>query len=183
MMKLNACLLLLVCIPPSAQVTSDIYRTNAGKVLFSSEARLEVINASSGRLQGALNTTRRNFAFAVPISSFEGFNVALQKEHFNENYLESDRFPVATFTGKIIEDIDFSTSGTVEVRAKGQLTIHGVEQERIIKITLTLQEGKIGVVSKFTVLLKDHDIKIPKIVHEKIAAEVMIEVHAELKNN
>jgi len=60
----------------------------------------------------------------------------LQKEHFNENYLESDKYPEASFKGKIIEDIDLDKDGEYEVRAKGELTIHGIMQERIIKANI-----------------------------------------------
>ena len=163
----------------SAQV--NMYKTEHGKVQFHSEAQLEIINAASDKMKGVLNTTSRNFAFVIPISSFQGFNIALQREHFNENYMESDKYPNATFSGKIIEDVDFLTRGNMVVRAKGILAIHGVEQERIIKVSLSIRDGSVQVSSRFGVLLKDHDIKIPKIVHEKIASEIMVEVNAELK--
>jgi polyisoprenoid-binding protein YceI len=120
------------------------------------------------------------FAFAVNITSFAGFNSPLQKEHFNENYMESNLYPTASFSGKIIEDINFTTDGTYSIRAKGNLTVHGVVQERIIKVELTIKDGKINVASNFTVLLSEHNIPIPKVVHEKLASEIKVEVKAEL---
>jgi len=116
----------------------------------------------------------------VNISSFAGFNSPLQKEHFNENYMESNLYPTASFSGKIIEDINFTTDGTYSIRAKGNLTVHGVVQERIIKVELTIKDGKINVASNFTVLLSEHNIPIPKVVHEKLASEIKVEVKAEL---
>ena len=76
---------------------------------------------------------KKNFSLKVDVHSFQGFNSPLQKEHFNENYLESDKYPVASFTGKIIEDVDLSADGAYELRTKGTITIHNIPQERIIK--------------------------------------------------
>ena len=112
--------------------------------------------------------------------SFEGFNGPLQKEHFNENYLESLKYPKATFAGKIIEKIDFQKDGTYPVRAKGKLSVHGVEQERIIKSSLEIKGDRLVVRSTFTVPLSDHAISIPKIVHQKIAEEIEVTVEATL---
>lgn len=166
---------------PLAAWSQSIYRCSNGYIRFNSDAALELINASSGELKGLMDTTAKTFAFAVKISSFEGFNAALQREHFNENYMESHSYHSATFRGKIIEDINFGLPGTYNVRAKGILNIHGVEQERIIKGTITVKGESILIESAFTVLLKDHNIKVPKVVHEKIASEIEVLVKAELK--
>jgi polyisoprenoid-binding protein YceI len=174
-------LLIAIFLMPPFQENSNNFLTDHGKVKFKSDAQLEIIDASSNQLKGILNPDNRHFAFAVTVSSFTGFNAALQRDHFNENYLESDKYPMATFAGKIIEEIDFSKKQTIEARAKGMLNIHGVEQERIILTTLTINEKTIDVHSKFNVSLKDHDIRVPKVVHEKIASEISIEVDAELK--
>ncbi len=159
--------------------------TEKGKISFLSNAPLEVIRASSDKLQGAIDAEKRTFVFKIAIKSFKGFNSALQKTHFNENYMESDKFPEAIFKGKIIENIDLMQEGTHEVRAKGKLNIHGVEQERIIKANLLSQNGKIKVTSEFTVPLADHDITIPKLVYQKIATEIEVSMEAtfELLNN
>jgi len=156
-------------------------RCENGKISFKSEASLEVIAAKSNKLRGAIEPEYNTFAWSVEIRSFEGFNSPLQKEHFNENYMESTKYPKASFAGKIIEKIDFQTDGTYEIRAKGQLIVHGVEQERIVKGTLEVQNGKIRIRCSFTVPLSDHNISIPKIVHQKIAEEINVTVEAELK--
>ena len=95
--------------------------------------------------------------------------------------MESTRFPTAFFKGKIIEDVDFKKNSIWNVRAKGVLSIHGVDQERIIKATIIIRNGVLIVTSKFNVLLKDHHIKVPKVVHEKIATEIFVDVNTELK--
>lgn len=157
-----------------------MYGTNNGSVTFSSDAPLELIKASSKEMRGKFDIARKIFAFTVKITSFVGFNSPLQKEHFNENYMESVQYPNASFSGKVIEDIDFSIDGTYTVRAKGNLSVHGVVQERIIKATLIIKDGKINISSDFTVLLLDHNIPIPKVVHEKLASEIKVAVKADL---
>ena len=170
-------LLLLSAAPPPP---SGIWGTDKGTIHFQSKAPLEVISASSRHLRGLVNTGNQSFAFSVKMNTLAGFNSPLQQEHFNENYMESKRFPEATFSGKIIETIDFSKTGTIAVRAKGKLNIHGIEQERIIKITLYIQADKIDFNADFSVPLSDHDIRIPKIVHQKIAEEVAVHVEGQL---
>lgn len=157
------------------------YRCENGKVYIKSEATLEVIQARSSKLRGAIDPLNNTFAWSVETSSFEGFNSPLQREHFNENYMESSKFPKVIFSGKIIEKIDFQTNGKYTVRAKGKLIAHGVEQERIIRSELEVMGNKIRVRAEFTVPLTDHDIRIPHIVYQKIAEEVSLTIAAELQ--
>jgi len=157
-----------------------IYKTTKGNIRFISEAPLETITADSRELKGVIDTSTNAFAFSVAISSFKGFNSDLQQEHFYENYMESDQYPVATFAGKIIEIVDYTAPGSVQVRAKGVLNIHGVRMERIIKSSLTIKENEFKIESKFTVSLQDHNIKIPRIVHQKIAPDITVKIDAVL---
>ena len=120
------------------------------------------------------------FAFSVDVKSFKGFNSALQREHFNEKYMESEKFPKASFSGKIIEHVDFSKDGTYDVRAKGDLDIHGVKQTRIIKGKITIHNGSLQVNAQFTVPLSDHNISIPSIVSQKIATEIQVQFEASM---
>src|SRR5687767_16000291 len=92
-----------------------------GEINFASNAELELIKASSNKVQGLIDPSNNQFAFTVDIQSFRGFNSELQREHFNEKYMESERFPRAKFSGKIIEQIDLTVNQTYEVRAKGDL--------------------------------------------------------------
>jgi len=159
-----------------------VFRCENGKVNFKSEAPLEVIQAKSNKLRGIIDTAKQSFAWTVEIKTFEGFNSPLQREHFNENYMETTRFPKATFSGKIIEEIDFTKNGIHSVRAKGKLNIHGMEQERIVKGQLEIKGNKIRIQAEFTVPLADHDIAIPKVVYQKIAEEITVTVEVELVN-
>ncbi len=159
----------------------QIYKLNSGNVLFRSETALETIKATSDELKGMFNAEKKQIAFSIKVTSFKGFNSPLQKEHFNENYLESDRYPDATFNGKVIEDMDFSKEGIYDVRAKGILNIHGVPIERIIRSEITIKKGKIFMHANFSMMLNDHNITIPKVVHEKLTSEIKIEVKSELQ--
>ncbi len=159
----------------------SVFNISKGNISFSSDAPLELIKAESNELKGLINTENKQFAFSVKIRSFKGFNSGFQKDHFNENYLETNRYPDAAFSGKIIEDVDFTKNNTLTVRAKGILTVHGVPKERIIKSDMTIKNGAVFIKSNFTVLLADHNIPIPKVVHEKLSSEIKVEVNSELK--
>ena len=161
-------------------LSAGVFAGENGSVSFKSDAPLEVIQAESKSLRGVIDPEKQSFAWSVEVNSFEGFNNPLQREHFNENYLESKKYPKAIFTGKIIEAVDFDKNGVYEVRAKGKLNIHGKEEERIIKGQLQVEGNKIHIQTTFSVLLSDHDIRIPKIVYQKIAEEVHVRVDAVL---
>lgn len=160
-----------------AQKANKIIMRN-GNIRFISDATLERIEAKSSKLNGLLILSDKTFAFTVENTSFNGFNGSLQQEHFNENYLESERYPRCNFTGKIVENINFNIDGKYDVRAKGKLSIHGIEKDRIIKATLEIKNGKINVYAKFNVLLEEHGIFIPTIVNQKIAEEIQVVVQA-----
>jgi polyisoprenoid-binding protein YceI len=181
--RINAiiALLFLQLLPAAiwAQNSPDIYIVKNSTTLFHSNAKLELIKAESTKLRGAIDVIKRTFAFAIDIYSFEGFNSPLQKEHFNENYMETEKFPTATFSGRIVEDDDFTKDGNYNIRAKGKFTVHGVEQERIVQGDLQVKNGVIKLHCYFTVFLSEHDIKIPKIVYEKLASEITVDINAE----
>lgn len=162
---------------------ASVYLTQNGRVHFKSDAPLELIEARSEELKGAIDIDKGTFAFTLEILSFKGFNSRLQREHFNENYLESSKYPKAAFVGKIIEKLDFSQNGSYNVRAKGKLSIHAVDRERIIKSIVTVKNGELHLQSYFTVLLSEHEIAIPKIVHQKIAEEIEVKVEAVFKKH
>ena len=160
--------------------SQQIYLTRNGSAAFTSNAPLEIIKAESNEVLGAINLSDRSFAFTIDNKSFRGFNSALQQEHFYENYMEAQMYPSSVFKGKIIEEIDMNSQKEQVVRAKGMLEIHGVEQERIIKGTVKISGDKILLKADFTVLLEDHQIKIPRVVYQKIASEIDVSISAEL---
>ena len=114
------------------------FSVKEGEIDFTSNAKLELIKAQSKNLQGVINSANNQFAFLVKVQSFEGFNSKLQKDHFNEKYMETDKYYDATFTGKIVETIDFTKDGEYDVKANGNLTIHGKKQPRIISAKIKI---------------------------------------------
>jgi hypothetical protein len=158
------------------QENNNLYICINGNVNFISDAPMELIKASNNNLAGVLNITDRSFSFQIPVKGFEGFNSSLQKTHFNEDYMETEQYSYSTFKGRIIEETDISVPGQYRIRAKGKLSIHGVEIDRIIRCDLTVTPGKIDVASDFTVFIADHNISIPSILNQKIATEIKVSV-------
>ena len=154
-----------------------------GEISFTSNAKLELINAASKKLHGRIDPATGQFAFIVKIQSFEGFNSKLQRDHFNENFMEADKYFEASFAGKIIEPIDFSVDGTYDIRAKGNLVIHGKKQARIVPARIQIEKGKLKIISEFRVPLADHDIRIPQLVTEKIATEITVKISVSMVQN
>lgn len=156
--------------------------TQEGTIEFISEAPLELISATSDQAMGVLDPKTGQFAFKVKIRSFEGFNSALQKEHFNENYLESEKHPFATFKGRVIESVDYDTPGRYEVIARGDLEVHGIPNEHVVDLVLYVQEdGSIEFESSFSVGLSSHDIQVPRIVYQKISETIRVNVNGILR--
>jgi polyisoprenoid-binding protein YceI len=143
-----------------------------GVVQFTSIAPLEVFSAKSDQLSGVLQGSR--FAFSVATSSLHGFNSPLQEEHFHENYIESGKFPKATYSGVLLDPLP--TKGTARILATGRLSIHGIDRERIIPLEITKTDKGYRIQAAFEVALDDHKITVPRVVKEKIAPTMDVTV-------
>lgn len=159
------------------------YKTANGKVSFISHAQLETIKAQSSSLKGGIDLEKQTFAFSLPVNTFQGFNSDLQKIHFNENYLETSVFPLATFEGKIISNIFPQKEGVYPVKIVGKFKIHGVIQEKMMEGMVTKKGNSLKITANFTLNISDFNIPIPKIVEFKIAKTVEVKVEAELKSS
>ena len=160
----------------------DRFFTKTGKILFLSKAPLETIEAVNKTAGAVLDGKTGTVQMAVLMRGFE-FKKALMQEHFNENYVESDKFPKAEFRGKVLnnESIDYTKDGTYNATASGQLTIHGIAQPVELPLTLTVDGGKLTAASVFNVLLSDYKISIPSIVKDKVSNSVKVHVEAVLE--
>ncbi|GAB4131606.1 MAG: hypothetical protein Fur0041_02180 [Bacteroidia bacterium] len=156
---------------------AQIYKGKSTKVSFYSHTALEDISAVDTTGVFLLNTKSNTVIAQVVIKGFK-FPNALMEEHFNENYMESDKYPKATFNGKINEKIDYTKDGTYNVTMTGDLDMHGVKKPRTINATLVVKNGVITVDGKFDVLLKDHNIKVPEAVGAKIAESIEVTIHS-----
>ncbi len=169
--------LLLGAIAIFCQVKAqEVYTSKAVSIGFFSSAALEDIAADTKNGSSVLTTVKNDFLFLVQIKSFT-FKSSLMQEHFNENYMESDKYPDSKFVGKINETIDWKKDGTYNVTVSGKLSMHGVEKDRTIPGTITIKGNNISIVSQFDVACKDHNIKIPSVMSEKIAEVVKVSVN------
>ena len=158
-------------------VFAQKYVTKTGKVSFFSTSPMENIEAHNKQVNAALDASTGDFVFKILIKSFE-FEKALMQEHFNENYMESDKFPNSTFQGKItnLGSVDFTKNGEYDAEVSGKLTIHGITKDVTEKGKFVVKDGNVQGLAKFSVRLADYDIKIPKAVVNNIAEVIEITV-------
>jgi hypothetical protein len=163
-------------------VSAQKYSTKNGRISFYSETAAEKIEAQNTQVNSALDIATGDFVFKTLIRGFE-FEKALMQEHFNENYLESDKFPNSTFKGKVtnLKDVNFAKDGKYNVTVEGDLTMHGITKKVSVKGTMEVKAGSIYADSKFKVLIKDYNIKVPNTVINNIAESIEIKVSVELK--
>jgi polyisoprenoid-binding protein YceI len=170
-------ILFLLMLTSAAISTSaqDIYFTRTGKIEFHSGSSLEDIDGVNNEATSMLNVKTGEMAFTLLVKSFT-FKRALMEEHFNENYMESTKFPKASFKGKItsMPVINTSSNGSFNVQTEGELTIHGITKKITAPAKLTVNGGKITGVSNFKIVLSDYKIEIPGVVAEKFSKETEI---------
>ena len=157
--------------------SAQTYITRNGRITFFSKAPVENIEANNNEVTSILDTKKGEVAFIALIKSFK-FQKALMEEHFNENYMESNTFPKANFKGTVtdLSKVNFSNDGTYSVNVSGALTIHGVTKNIEVPATITISQGKISASSKFSVKVKDYNIKIPTTVVNNIAETITVTV-------
>jgi len=168
-MKYNLVVLLFLCLNYSqAQVLSFDH----GEVEFYTSSIMSDIEAISEEVQVKLDIPSGNVELIIPIASFE-FEYELMQEHFNEEYLESDKFPEATFKGKIAQDIS-NLSEDTEIDVSGTLTIHGITKETTFKATISKKEDFTLVKCQFLVVFKDFNVEEPSILSKSVAKDVVV---------
>ena len=153
------------------------YISRNAHVSFFSATPMEDIEAHNRKTASILDSKTGTLTFKMNIKAFE-FNKALMQEHFNENYMESDKYPNGNFTGKVtnIGDVNFAQNGTYNVTVTGNLTIHGVTKAVSVPGTIVVKDGKVSSKAEFTVLLADYDISIPAAVKNQISKSIKISV-------
>ena len=155
------------------------YISNSVKTSFFSSTPIEDIKAASSKTAAILISKTGEFAFQIRTKSFE-FEKKLMQEHFNENYLESDQYPAATFKGVMAPIPDWTKNGEYNVTAKGTLTVHGVSKARNIAAKVLIREGTVNISAAFDVACADHNIDIPTLVFTKIAKVISVKVNGTL---
>mgnify|MGYP001168719566 CR=1 FL=1 len=157
-----------------------VFIDKSGKISFYSEAPLENIEAKHTGVNAILNTSTNEIAFIVPIRGFN-FEKELMQEHFNEKYLESDKYPNASYKGNIVDSIDWSVPGTYTVSTTGTFSLHGVEKEINEKGAFTVDGNKINLQSQFKIAIADYNISIPKLLFQNIADTVLVTLNSDFE--
>jgi YceI-like domain len=170
-------IILLAWLSITNQTSQDLYVCKTARVSLYSSAPIEDIKAVTNTAGSVFNASTGDLAFNVTVSSFK-FEKELMQEHFNADYMESDKFPRATFKGKIQEHVDITKDGSYPITATGDLTVHGVTQKRSIPGTVTVKNGTVTMISEFMVKCADHHITIPQIVFHNIAESIKMNVSA-----
>lgn len=183
-MRILQTVLLISVLLPVVTNAQDRWFTKTGRIRFDATAKgsPEDIAGNNAAVVCVLDTKTGALQFSALIKGFQ-FKAALMEEHFNENYLESGKFPKAEFRGTILDNavVNYGKEGTYNVRVKGNLTIHGVTKEVTADGQLVVGGGKVTARSTFNVPLADHAVDIPKLVADKISPVAKVTVDCALE--
>jgi len=177
-------LFLLGCVLSYGKANAQNYVSKDLRIGIFSSTPLEDIKAVSDKGTGVVISKTREVVVQLSVKTLE-FDRKLMQEHFNENYIESDKYPLAKFKGVLDPAVDFSKDGDYTVNVSGVLSLHGVDQQRSIPCKITVRAGIISVDAQFKVACVDHKIQIPKLVFAKIAEFITVKISGQfnLLNN
>ncbi len=156
------------------------FLTKNGKIFFdcTTPSSPEKIQGTNDKTMSVIDASTGAIEFALLMKAFS-FEKALMQEHFNENYVESDKFPKANFKGIItnMNSISISKDGSYPATIKGQMTLHGITKEITASGTINVKGGAITTAkSEFKLLLSDFGIDVPSVVSDKLAKEAKITI-------
>jgi len=154
---------------------SQLYSTRTGFIGFYSKTALEDIKGENNQVYAVIDAGKKNIAFQALLKGFI-FPKELMQEHFNENYVESDKYPKTTFTGTYTGEVPLNKDGIYNVTVKGSLTLHNVTKTIEEPATLEVKGGKLSGKSDFKLKPEDFNISIPSLVRDKIAKEVTVHI-------
>ncbi|MBN8674947.1 MAG: YceI family protein [Chitinophagales bacterium] len=173
--------IVLFLLLPCLVMAQGKFYTKSGRISFFSSTSIENIEAVNRNVVTLLDSQTGSLQFAVLMKGFE-FKKALMQEHFNDKYVESDKFPKAEFKGQITNptEINYTVNGTYTAKVKGKLTIHGETKDIETSGTVTVKEGKIVLNAVFNVLVADYKISIPKLYRDNISKSIRVTVDCSL---
>lgn len=170
----------ILCIAISTSINAQIYIAKNCEISFFSSAPIENIEAINKVAKPILNASTGDIQLKIAMIAFV-FEKALMQEHFNENYIETEKFPNTIFKGKINEKIDYLKDGETKVTVTGKISMHGVEKEKTIDGILTVKGEEIGLSAKFNMHIADYNIKVPSLYVTNIAEDVEVKLKALLE--
>ncbi|HLN54456.1 MAG TPA: YceI family protein [Bacteroidales bacterium] len=174
-MKISTLPFLLIIL--AAPVNAQRYMTKTGHISIYSHTPIEDIKADNNQAASVMDLSTGEIVFQVLIKSFK-FEKALMEEHFNENYMESDKYPKSTFRGNITDPSPstLSKEGKYDVTIEGDLNIHNVTKKITAKGTMEVGNGTLTAFSKFDIIPADYNIQIPAVVRDNIAKVIEVTV-------
>lgn len=172
-------ILILAFCCSALSLSAQKYSVEKSQVTFFSKAAIEDITAENKKAGGIFNTATSEIVFSISITDFK-FAKSLMQEHFNEKYMESDKYPKSTFQGKV-EGFNINTKEPQNAKVIGKLTIHGVTKDVELPGTIERQSDKLIMKSKFLVKLEDYKITIPQLLWQNIAEQVEVTVEFAFK--
>lgn len=174
--------IILLSLLLSISVSAQKFFTKTGRISFFSSTSVEDIEASTNSVVAILDSKTGEMQFSVLMKGFE-FRKALMQEHFNEQYVESDKYPRSEFKGSILNnsEINYTVDGTYNARVKGQLTIHGQTREIETIGTIVVSGGKPAIKSVFNIKIADYKITVPRIHRDNISSTIRITVDCKLE--
>jgi polyisoprenoid-binding protein YceI len=181
MKKLSVIIMACLFLYSSISKAQGKFYTKTGKISFFSTTSVENIEAINKSAVALLDTKSGDLQFAVLMKGFE-FKKALMQEHFNKDYVESDKFPKGEFKGQVSNnsEINYTTNGSYPAKAKGKLTIHGITKDIETSGTITVKDGKVMLNAVFNVLIADYNISVPKLYRDNISKSIKVTVDCPL---
>jgi hypothetical protein len=183
-MRTSHAILGVLLLLPTLTRAQDRWFTKTGRIRFDATAKgsPEEVVGNNPTVVCVLDTKTGALQFSALVKGFQ-FKAALMEEHFNENYMESGKYPKAEFRGTVLDNasVNYGKDGTYAVRVKGNLTIHGVTKEVTADGQLVVGGGKVVARSAFNVPLADHAVEIPRLVADKLAAVAKVNVDCTLE--
>lgn len=170
----------LLCVISAGQLMAQKYFTRNANVSFYSKTSAETIEAQNSQVLAVINVPAREVAFNLLVKGFL-FQKQLMQDHFNEEVIESDKYPKADFTGKIMEEVDLSKPGIYKVHVNGNLSMHGVTKPVTTEATLTVSTNGIKGSSVFKISYDDYHIKLPALLKNTISPTIAITVKIDAK--
>jgi polyisoprenoid-binding protein YceI len=172
--------LLIILLFASGTAAQNIYSTHNGVVTFFSEAPVANVDARNEKVKVELNASTNDLKFDASMADFNFKNDKMGRDA-DKKYLERDKYPSASFAGKVTTKIDYKKLGKHAVTVTGILKIHGASKKISEKGTIVVKENHVTVQAQFNALLKDYNIDTPKIMGKEMTAEkVLIKVDAVL---
>ncbi len=181
-MKKKVLFLVLISISATGLFAQDKFYTKSGKIDFFSKAPLEDIEAKNKTASALLDSKTGSLQFSVLMKSFD-FEKALMQEHFNSDYVESDKYPKAEFKGSITNnsEVNYTKPGTYTVKVKGELTLHGVTRTVETNGTIKVEGDHLEATSSFDITLSDYNIKLQSVVKNRISKTIKINVDCKME--